>query len=177
MSSAKTQSVARMGLLFALAIALSWLESLVPLPGAPGVKLGLSNIVTLYCVTAIGPLSALALAALKAMFALTRSGVAAAMSAAGGLCSVCVMLITSRHFSRVFCSICGGVSHNIAQLSVAALIMRSALSFYYLPVLIISGVIMGLITGSLLTTVEPVVRRALRAPEEKNNKQAEESEP
>jgi len=160
--SRKTQSIARMGLLFALAIALSWLESLVPLPGVPGVKLGLANIVTLYCVTAMGPLSALALVALKALFAITRSATAAMMSAAGGLLSVTVMLLMKKRASSIFCSICGAVSHNLGQLAVAALLLKNGLVFYYLPVLMISGVVMGLITGTLLVTVEPVVRGAVQ---------------
>jgi len=156
-----------MGMLFALAIALNWLESLVPLPGIPGIKLGLSNIVTLYCVSALGPLSALALAALKALFALTRSPTACMLSAAGGFCSVVVMLLLSRKSSQAFCSVCGAVSHNMAQLGVAALLFQNAYVLYYLPVLVISGVIMGLITATLLKGVEPVVKKAIN---KKNNR-------
>ena len=170
MPDSKTGYVARMGLMFALAIALSWLESLVPVPGMPGIKLGLSNIVTLYCVTALGPVSALALAALKGLFALTRGVTSGMMSAAGGLCSVGVMLAMSKHSSRAFCSVCGAISHNAAQLAVAALLLKNAVALYYLPVLLISGVVMGLITSTLLTALEPVVRKATGKDNEQEKK-------
>ena len=40
-----------MGLLFAVAVVLSYIEGMVTIPGLPpGIKLGLSNIVTMYCV-------------------------------------------------------------------------------------------------------------------------------
>lgn len=87
-----------MGLLFALAMALSFLESLLPaLPMLPpGIRLGLSNIVTMYALFVLGPVSGYTIAVLKSLFVLlTRGAVAAAMSASGGIASVTVMLLLS----------------------------------------------------------------------------------
>ena len=94
----KVKRLALMGLLFALAMALSFLESLLPaLPMLPpGIRLGLSNIVTMYALFALGPVSGYTIAVLKSLFVLlTRGAVAAAMSASGGIASVTVMLLLS----------------------------------------------------------------------------------
>ena len=54
-----------MGLLFAVAVVLSYIEGMVTIPGLPpGIKLGLSNIVTMYCVFFLGVPSAYTLAIL-----------------------------------------------------------------------------------------------------------------
>ena len=95
----KVKRLALMGLLFALAMALSFLESLLPaLPMLPpGIRLGLSNIITMYALFVLGPASGYTIAVLKSLFVLlTRGAVAAAMSAAGGIVSVTVMLLLSR---------------------------------------------------------------------------------
>ena len=94
----KVKRLALMGLLFALAMALSFLESLLPaLPMLPpGIRLGLSNIVTMYALFVLGPVSGYTIAVLKSLFVLlTRGAVAAAMSASGGIASVTVMLLLS----------------------------------------------------------------------------------
>ena len=79
MRSEKAKNVARLGMLFALAIALSFCEScLTPLLGLmPAMKLGLSNIVVMYALLYLSKRQALALVLLKALFALLTRGVSA----------------------------------------------------------------------------------------------------
>ena len=161
--SGRAARVARMGLLFALAIALSFFESALSgfIP-VPGIKLGLSNIVTMYCLFCLGWREAYTLAALKSLFVLlTRGMVGAAMSLSGGLLSVTVMLVLVRlrRSSYLFISICGGLFHNIGQLAMAAVVMDNLMVFYYFPVLAAAGVGMGVLTGVLLRTLEPALRR------------------
>jgi heptaprenyl diphosphate synthase len=161
MNASKSRKVAFMGLLFALAIVLSYLESLVPtvLP-VPGIKLGLSNIVTMYCLFFLNAPAAILLALLKAAFVLiTRGGVAALLSASGGLCSVGVMLLAKKlRASGGLTSVIGAVTHNLAQLVTEYLFFKTAVLFYYLPVLVISGVIMGVITAMILKAVLPLIK-------------------
>ncbi len=152
--------VAFSGLLLALAIALSFAEGMLPaLPMLPpGVKLGLSNIVTMYAVFFLGLGQALLIAVLKSLFVLlTRGPTGAFLSVLGGLLSVCVMVLLAKipHFSRLFISIGGAVSHNLGQLLGAVLLLRSGYALYYAPVLILSGIGMGLLTGVLLRFVMP----------------------
>ena len=73
--SARVRQTVLMGLMFALAMVLSYVESMITVPGLPpGVKLGLSNIVTMYCVFFLGWRQAYTLAVLKGSFALLTRG-------------------------------------------------------------------------------------------------------
>lgn len=167
-SGRKAFKVAFHGLMLALALAFSFFESMLPaLPFLPvGVKLGLSNIVTMYCLFFLGGKSALSVAFLKSFFVLMMRGpVGAALSLAGGLFSVAVMLIIKKipSLSNGFVSIVGAIAHNAGQLVLASVILKSAYTFYYLPVMIISGAVMGAITGILLRLVMPYLQNADKA--------------
>lgn len=164
--SRKVKRLALMGLLFALAMALSFLESLLPaLPMLPpGIRLGLSNIVTMYALFVLGPVSGYTIAILKALFVLlTRGAVAAAMSAAGGVFSVTIMLLLSLlpgiKKQYLLLSIFGGAAHNIGQLVMARFIINNQYVWYYFPVLLAAGLLMGAITGMALRVVLPYLNR------------------
>lgn len=164
--SRKVKRLALMGLLFALAMALSFLESLLPaLPMLPpGIRLGLSNIVTMYALFVLGPVSGYTIAILKALFVLlTRGAVAAAMSAAGGVFSVTVMLLLSLlpgiKEQYLLLSVFGGAAHNIGQLVMARFIINNQYVWYYFPVLLAAGLLMGAITGMALRVVLPYLNR------------------
>lgn len=162
-----SMAAAQMGLLFALAICLSWLEGLFPtLIPVPGIKLGLSNIVTMYCVFLRGKRQAFLLAVLKAGFVLiTRGVVAAVLSLGGGLLSVLVMTVLfallREKASYITISVAGAVLHNIGQLLIAAYILQlGAVIWYYLPVLLLSGSVMGVLTAVLLRALLPLLERS-----------------
>lgn len=164
--SRKVKRLALMGLLFALAMALSFLESLLPaLPMLPpGIRLGLSNIVTMYALFVLGPVSGYTIAILKALFVLlTRGAVAAAMSAAGGVFSVTIMLLLSLlpgiKGQHLLLSVFGGAAHNIGQLVMARFIINNQYVWYYFPVLLAAGLLMGAITGMALRVVLPYLNR------------------
>mgnify|MGYP004500845855 FL=1 len=164
--SRKVKRLALMGLLFALAMALSFLESLLPaLPMLPpGIRLGLSNIVTMYALFVLGPVSGYTIAVLKALFVLlTRGAVAAAMSAAGGVFSVTIMLLLSLlpgiKEQYLLLSVFGGAAHNIGQLVMARFIINNQYVWYYFPVLLAAGLLMGAITGMALRVVLPYLNR------------------
>ena len=54
-NDSKTHSIALSGLLFALAMALSFIEGTLTIPGLlPGMKLGLANIVVMYAQGRLG---------------------------------------------------------------------------------------------------------------------------
>lgn len=164
--SRKVKRLALMGLLFALAMALSFLESLLPaLPMLPpGIRLGLSNIVTMYALFVLGPVSGYTIAILKALFVLlTRGAVAAAMSAAGGVFSVTIMLLLfllpGIKEQYLLLSVFGGAAHNIGQLVMARFIINNQYVWYYFPVLLAAGLLMGAITGMALRVVLPYLNR------------------
>ena len=162
MRTRKTRTIAFMGLLIALAVTLSYIEGLVPsfIP-VPGIKLGLSNIVTMYCLFFVNAPSAVLLAVLKSCFVLLTRGVTAgALSLAGGLLSVGAMaLVTALRASKGLASVTGAVMHNVGQLAAAWLLLGTPTVFYYTPVLVISGVVMGIVTASALRLLLPALER------------------
>ena len=145
----KTHEIALSGLLFALAMALSFIEGTLVIPGlAPGMKLGLANIVVMYALFFMGARQALYLDLLKALFVFLVSGwTAGFLSLCGGLLSLLVMWVL--YYKLPFrptwfiLSVCGALAHNIGQLLGAGLILSSAMSLYYAPVMLVLGLIPG----------------------------------
>ena len=161
--SPKTRQTALLGLLFALALALGWLESLLPTPPGlpPGIKLGLANLVVMYVLLYLSRWQALLLVALKAAFALlTRGAMAGLLSGAGGLLSFLVVAaLLPRHSPSVLLlSVCGAVSHNMAQLAAVRLLF-GPVGLYYAPVLLAAGVALGSLNAILLRALLPALEK------------------
>ena len=161
----KTRRIALSGLLFALAMALSFMEGTLTIPGLlPGMKLGLANIVVMYALFFMGPRQALVLDVLKALFVFLVSGFTAGLlSLCGGLLSLLVMWVL--YYKLPFrptwfiLSVCGALSHNIGQLLGAGLILSSAMSLYYAPVMLVLGLVMGALTSLTLRAILPALGR------------------
>lgn len=148
-----TKKLTRLALLTAIALTIFLVELQIPSPvPIPGVKLGLSNIVTLYCTFAYGPWSALAVLLCRVVLGAVFSGrlTAIAYSLAGGLLSWALMcllrhIVTDRQIWA--CSVLGGLSHNVGQILAAMLITGTPSIAVYFPVLAMSGMAAGLFTG------------------------------
>ena len=159
----KTKNIALSGLLFALAMALSFIEGTLVIPGLlPGMKLGLANIVVMYALFFMGPGQALILDLLKALFVFLVSGFTAGfLSLCGGLLSLLVMWILYYHFpvrpTWFILSVCGALSHNIGQLLGASVVLSSAMSLYYAPVMLVLGLVMGAVTSVTLRAILPAL--------------------
>lgn len=148
----KSRDIARYALLTALALTLSWLESLVPIPGAPpGVKLGLGNLAVIFALYRLGPGQAAGMGLVRALLAAAMFGnmYSLAYSLAGAAVSLTVMLGLKRtgKFSILGVSAAGGAGHNIGQILVAMAALRSGYAAGYLPVLLVSGVSAGVAVG------------------------------
>jgi heptaprenyl diphosphate synthase len=143
-----------LSLLFALAMIFSFVESRLPtfIP-IPGVKLGLCNVVIIFTLLKLGAPAAIAVSLLRVLLSSMLFGNAAAFfySLAGAILSLAVMilLLRLRFFSAVGISVLGGVMHNIGQLLMAWILLGTAGVMYYLPVLLIAGVIAGALIGLL----------------------------
>jgi len=166
MRNNKTRQVALSGLLFALAMALSFMESAItPLLGLiPGVKIGLANIVVMYALFFMGLPQALTLNILKAFFVgLTRGVTAGLLSLSGGLVSLLVMWLLYYHCplrpTWFILSVCGALAHNIGQLLGASVILSTAVSLYYAPVMLVLGLVMGMLTSVTLRAMLPALGR------------------
>ena len=161
----KTHEIALSGLLFALAMALSFVEGTQVIPGLmPGMKLGLANIVVMYALFFMGGKQALVLDLLKALFVFLVSGwTAGFLSLCGGLFSLLVMWVLYDHFpvqpTWFIRSVCGALAHNVGQLLGASVILSSAMSLYYAPVMLVFGLIMGSLTSITLRALLPALGR------------------
>lgn len=169
MKISKTQRTWRLvltAMLFAIAIVLSLVEGTLPalIPTVPGVRFGLSNIAVMYALFFLRKREAFAIAVLKAIFTVvTRGLIAGLLSFSGGMLSLVIMIVLMSVFkeniSYTMLSISGAISHNIGQLSVVAAVYTSLYTFAYLPVLLISGVLAGIVTATLLRVAIPALER------------------
>ena len=150
----KTKQIALTGLLIALALVLSYLESLVPLSFAvPGIKLGLPNLVIVFALYRLRPSAAAAISLLRVLLVslLFGSVLSLAYSAAGAALSLAVMLLLKRsgRFGCTGVSVAGAVSHNLGQILTAAALLETASLAWYFPVLCLSGTVAGVCIGLL----------------------------
>ena len=150
----KNKRIATTALLIALAMILSYVETLIPVfVAVPGMKLGLTNLVVLVALVYLDGKYAFGINMLRILLvAFTFGNMFALMySLAGGMLSFIIMflLYKSGKFSYIGISVSGGVAHNIGQIFVAMFVLDTASLIYYLPVLLISGVVAGAIIGIL----------------------------
>jgi heptaprenyl diphosphate synthase len=150
----KTKKIATYGLLVALAFILSYIEFMIPLPiPIPGIKLGLANLVVITALYSMGEKEALSLSILRIILVGFTFGSISMMffSLAGGLFSWLMMTIfkKSKIFGFVGVSVIGGIFHNVGQIITAIFVVENINIIYYLPFLLISGIVTGTIIGIL----------------------------
>ncbi len=147
-----TKKISTYGVLIALALILSYVESQIPaFVAIPGMKLGLTNIVVLVTLYIIDARSAMAINVLRIIVVSILFGTAMsfAFSITGGMLSTIVMIILKKtnRFKIVGVSAAGGITHNIGQIIAAMVLMNTRAIAWYLPVLWISGIFSGIIIG------------------------------
>lgn len=162
----KNYKTALTAILCALAIALNFLEGLIPpfpfLP--PGAKPGFSNIITMFAAGSLGFPHAIAIALLKGLFSfVTRGATAGIMSLSGGILSAVAMYLLMRyarkHLGLIGISVICALCHNLGQLMAAMLITSTANIVYYAPALAVFGIVTGAVTGVILRAVIPALEK------------------
>lgn len=148
----KTKRIALMAMCIALAMILSYVESQIPSPGIPGVKLGLANIVVIFALYKLGWKEAVGISLLRVLLVSLLFGHVASFfySIAGAALSLAGMILLKKteKLSCVAVSVLGGVLHNLGQILMAVVLMGRNV-VYYLPVLIVSGVVAGVAIGAV----------------------------
>lgn len=150
--------VAVFGVFTSLALILSYVELLIPINfGIPGMKLGLANLLVVILLYKGCPRDALLLSVIRILLSGLIFGNMFSIfySLGGGLLSLAVMVFLKKtgQFTVAGISIGGGASHNVGQLLVAMFVVQTYQVGYYLPVLLIAGVITGAVIGILSTEV------------------------
>jgi heptaprenyl diphosphate synthase len=149
----KTKKLTRMAVLTAVALTIFVIELQLPaLAPIPGVKLGLANIITVYAMFALGPGDTLCILLARVFLGSVFSGQMTSLlySLAGGLLCYLVMLLLRRIVTKKqlwVCSVLGAMAHNVGQMAVAVLVTGTPALVYYLPVLMVSGILTGVFTG------------------------------
>ncbi len=148
-----TQSIVRIALITALALILSYIESLIPLNfGIPGAKIGLANAASVFVLWLMGAKYAFVVSVLRILLSSLLFGtpVSFIYAISGGILSLLAMILLKKlKFNMISVSAIGGVIHNIAQLIVALIVLETPKLIYYAPVLIIVGLIAGIFIGVL----------------------------
>ncbi|MGN0437898.1 MAG: Gx transporter family protein [Lachnospiraceae bacterium] len=148
----KTRDITILSLLLAISFVLSYLEFCLPvfIP-IPGVKLGLANVATMYVLYKYSPWKAFSFVFIRVLLtSMIFSGFNTFLfSLAGGMLSILLMFpaMKMKFFSMLGVSMIGAIAHNIGQIIVACILMKNANIFYYLPVLLVSGIVAGFFVG------------------------------
>ena len=158
-----TKGLVTLSALIAVAMILSYIESLIPaFVAVPGVKMGLSNIATVFALYALGWQYAICVSVVRVLLSALLFGnvVGLIYSLSGAALALIVMILLQKFdiFSSVGVSVAGGVAHNIGQVLAACVVMETAsLAVYIIPLLLsgtVSGVIIGLVAGNLVERVK-----------------------
>lgn len=143
---------ALLGMFITLALIASYVESLVPIYfGAPGIKLGLANLVTVTVLYRCGLKDAFIVSVLRVVLSgfLFGNVFSILYSLAGGILSLFVMYGLKKlgSFSILGVSVMGGISHNLGQIGAAIVLMENEKIMFYFPVLMVAGIVTGLLIG------------------------------
>lgn len=149
-----------LALLLSVGLAIHSVERMIPVPQvAPGIKLGLANIVSLIGLFCLPYTRVLAMVILRSLIASLFGGgpTAFLFSAIGGVASATTMYLAIMHgykaLSLVSVSVIGALIHNLGQLAVASVVIGAPKLYVYLPVLMVSGGITGFVVGVISCAV------------------------
>ena len=150
----RSSKVAQYGLFAALAILMGYVEMLIPLPLlVPGMKLGLANVIIVIVLYHMDTESAFFISLVRVLMSgLLFQGFAGLLySLAGALLSLAVMALLKKtgKVSITGVSVMGGVFHNVGQIIVAAAVVENIKMAYYLPFLLVTGVVTGFVIGAV----------------------------
>ena len=159
----KTIKLTTLALMVTFALILSYIESRIPaFVAIPGIKIGLANIAVIFALYKMGIGEAIALSAVRVVLVSLLFGnpVSLIYSLAGAVLSLAVMFILKKltPLGEVAVSVCGGVMHNVGQIVVASIILDTNVVAYYLPFLILSGTIAGVVVGAVSALLIKKVR-------------------
>ena len=148
----KTKKLVTLAVTISVAMILSFVESRIPaFVAIPGVKVGLANIAVIFALYKMGWREAIVVSVIRVLLValLFGSVVSLAYSIAGALISLSLMILLRKIgiFTEIAVSVVGGITHNIGQILIAFLLLETKVVFYYLPFLLVSGVIAGIAVG------------------------------
>ncbi len=152
MKKNRTKKLTMLAMTMAVAMVLSYIESQIPaFVAVPGVKVGLANIAVIFALYRFGFKEACLVSFVRVLVMSMLFGLGAIFySMAGAVLSLLGMVILKKTgiFSEISVSVAGGVLHNLGQIIAACIILETNAVKYYLPFLILSGVLAGAVIGT-----------------------------
>ena len=147
-----TRRLTALALTVSFALILSFIESRIPaFVAIPGVKVGLANIAVIFALYKFGIAEAMVISAVRVVLVSTLFGspVSFIYSFTGAVLSLAVMFLLEKYtpLTMITVSVAGGVTHNIGQICAASIMLGTNVVIYYLPFLLLSGVIAGVAVG------------------------------
>ena len=149
----KNKKLTVLSLLTAVALIIFVVEAQIPaLVPIPGVKLGLSNIVTIFAVWVISPRDAVAVLLARIFLGAVFAGNFSTIfySLGGGALAILTTIGLKRVLqeNQMWIAGClGAIAHSIGQMAVALLITQTYTLIIYLPVMLVCSIITGVFTG------------------------------
>ena len=149
----KTRKLTTLSMLTAIALTIFMVEAQIPtLTPVPGIKMGLSNIITVFIVFAIGPKEAAAVLFVRIFLGAVFAGNFSTIfySGAGGLCAIAVTILLRKILTNKqlwVAGVCGAIAHSIGQRAMAIAITATPGLIAYLPIMIIASIVSGTFTG------------------------------
>ena len=149
----KTRKITRMALLTAIALTIFMVEAQIPpIVPMPGVKLGLSNIVTVFAVFSLGPGEAAAILFCRIFLGSIFAGNFSSIlySASGGTLAILVTIFLRKvltHKQLWIAGSLGAIAHSIGQVAMAVVVTGTPTIAVYLPILVVISIITGMFTG------------------------------
>ena len=152
MRNKKTLQLTTMAFIIAFAMILSFVESRIPaFVAIPGVKVGLANIAVIFTLYKLGVKEAITVSIIRVLLIamLFGSAVSLIYSISGAVLSLVSMILLKRltPLTEVAVSVTGGVMHNVGQIAAASFMLSTNVVVYYLPFLLVSGTIAGIVVG------------------------------
>ena len=168
MRNEKIKRITFTALMTAMAVVLSFVESLLPtayfMP--PGSKLGLSNIPVMFSASKLSVAETLLIVVAKSTFVfITRGFTAFCMSLAGGILSgLCMIFIfrKTKGFGYMGIGVLSALCHNAGQLIVSFVLVQTAAIIGYAPVLLVASVFTGILTGTVLKISMPYFSKLIK---------------
>lgn len=161
----RTKKMVALALLTSMGIVLGIIENGIPLPiRVPGAKLGLSNVIQLSAIVAIGYREAIVIAILKSFMIAVGTGNMSGIiyslpsAIASTAVMICIYQFMGSKFSLVGVSIFGALMHNLVQVGMASILIGNLKVFTYYPVLAIISLFTGYAIGVTASYFEKYVR-------------------
>lgn len=148
-----TKKIAKLSMLLSISVVLALIESFIPIMNIPGIKLGLANIVIVFAIYHLSIKDAIYISVLRViLIGILRTGlfsISFFFSMGGALLSITSMYLVKKvtSMSVVGVSVIGAIFHSIGQILIAVIFLSNINIVYYLPILLISSVITGVIVG------------------------------